>query len=389
VAKLTALKVEKLTAPGRYPDGDGLFLQVGKTGSKSWLLRYQLNYRERYMGLGSAKNFSLKEARERARKARQQLDDGVDPIEARLAQRDLAGKQARERITFKQAAEQFLAVHEEGWRNAKHRHQWRSSLKAYALPMLGERPITAIDQALINDAVSSLWARAPETARRTRDRIERVVQWVKDGKPQPTTNGNGKKHHAALAWPDLPEFMSELRQRHNGSAARALEFAILTAARTGEVLGATWDELDLDEKVWTIPASRMKSGREHRVPLSAPAVDLLRALPREDGNDFIFIGGREGKGINDNALLDLLVTMRRGVTVHGFRSTFKDWAAEATSTPNMVSEVALAHAIGDKVEAAYRRGDLFVKRAKLMNEWAAFCASRPAEVLPLRAAKAI
>jgi integrase len=306
---LTALRVTKIEAQGRYPDGDGLYLQVGGNGNKSWLLRYQIGGRERFMGLGSVKNFSLKEARERARKARQLLDDGVDPIEARLASRDLDAKAARERLTFKEATEKFLAVHEAGWRNAKHRAQWRSSLKAHAFPILGERPISAIDQALINDAVSSIWSTTPETARRVRDRIERICQWTRDGMPLPTTNGNGKKHHPALAWQDIPTFVADLRQR-DGISARAIEFLTLTAARTGEVIGATWGEIDLDEKVWNIPAERMKSHRPHRVPLSAPVIDILKALPREKDNPYAFIGGRAGKGLSNMGMLELLRGMR-------------------------------------------------------------------------------
>jgi integrase len=384
---LTALKVEKLKNPGRYPDGDGLYLQVGPTGAKSWLLRYQLDGKERFMGLGSARNFTLKEARERARRSRQLLDDGIDPIEARLASRDLDAKTARERLTFKQAAEQFLAVHEAGWRNDKHRAQWRSSLKTYAFPILGERPVSAIDQALINAAVSSIWATTPETARRTRDRIERICQWVRDGMPLPTRNGKVKRSHPALPWQEMPDFMVELRQRRSVSA-RALQFTILTAARTGEVIGATWDEIDLGAKTWTIPGKRMKANRPHRVPLSAEALELLQALPREDGNPYVFIGGRAGQGLSNMAMLELLKGMNgSGLTVHGFRSAFKDWAAEATHTPNMVSEAALAHIVADKTEAAYRRGDLFVKRAKLMSDWAQFCTSNAeaGKVLGVRA----
>jgi integrase len=384
---LTALKVEKLRHQGRYPDGDGLYLQIGPTGSKAWMFRYQLDGRERFMGLGSVKAFSLKEARERARRSRQLLADGLDPIEHRLASRDLDAKVARERITFKEATEQFLAVHEAGWRNAKHRAQWRSTLKAHAFPILGERPITAIDQALINSAVSSIWTLTPETARRVRDRIERICQWVRAGMPLPTRNGKAKRSHAALPWQDIPSFMAELSQRHSVSA-RALEFTILTAARTGEVIGATWSEIDLGKKVWNIPAERMKSQRPHRVPLSAPVIELLKALPTEKGNPFVFIGGREGQPLSNMAMLELLKGMKDGLTVHGFRSCFKDWAAEATSTPNMVSEAALAHVVADKTEAAYRRGDLFAKRRVLMADWAAYVTTPLVEtgkVLPMSA----
>jgi integrase len=311
------------------------------------------------------------------------LADGIDPIEARLASRDLLAKEARERLTFKDAAEQFLSVHEAGWRNDKHRKQWRNSLKVHAFPILGERPVAAIDQALINGAVSSIWATTPETARRVRDRIERICQWVKDGMPLPTRNGKVKRSHPALSWQEMPAFMVELRQRGSVSA-RALEFTILTAARTGETIGARWSEMDLDQKIWTVPAARMKSHRPHRVPLSAAVIEILKTLPTEKGNPFVFIGGREGQPLSNMAMLQLLRGVKGdGLTVHGFRSAFKDWAAEATSAPNMVSEAALAHVVGDKTEAAYRRGDLFAKRAKLMAEWARYCHSTPAEQVDL------
>jgi integrase len=380
--RLTALRVKTLKAKGRYPDGDGLFLQIGPTGAKSWLLRYQLNHRERYMGLGPVKNFTLKEARERARKARQLLSDGIDPIEHRMSQRDFSTKEARERLTFKEAAEQFLEVHEPTWRNAKHRAQWRSSLKAHAFPTLAHLPVSAIDQGFVNAAVAGIWTTTPETARRAKGRIERIVTWVTDGQPLPTRNGKPKRGHAALPWRELPTFIVDLRKRESISA-RALEYTILTAARTGETIGAKWDEIDLEARVWTIPADRMKSYRPHRVPLSSAAVELLASLPTEEGNDRIFIGGKKGHGLSNMAMLEMLKDLAPGTTVHGFRSTFKDWASEATPTPNMVSEAALAHIVADKVEAAYRRGDLFTKRVKLMTEWAAYCGSEPAEIIPL------
>jgi integrase len=383
--ELTAKRVGRLNQPGRYhdPEHRGLYLQVGPTGTKSWLLRYEHGGRERWMGLGSIKDFSLKEARERARAKRQLLADGVDPIDAKIAAKDLAVKEARERLTFKQATEKFLNVHANRWKNAKHRAQWKSTLKEYAFPKLGDRAVANIDAAMINDAVASIWTKTPETARRVRGRIERIVQWIKDGEPLPGSNGNGKKrNHPALPWQEIPRFMAELRQRE-GTSARALEFSILTAARTGETIGATWDEIDLDAKTWTIPVERMKGGREHRVPLSARVVEILSNLHREDGNPFVFIGARAGVGLSNMAMLELLRGMRSGLTVHGFRSTFKDWCSEATATPNMVSEKALAHAVADKTEGAYRRGDLLEKRRPLMTKWAQYCASTPAEVSDL------
>ena len=388
--KLTALRVEKEKEPGRYGDGGGLYLQVqarAKGGvSKQWLFRYQLNGRERFMGLGSYPTFNLKEARERARTARQMVQDGIDPIEAKLVKRDVETKEARERISFREAVKKFLSVHASKWKSAKHRRQWEQSVDRYAIPKLGERAVTAIDQAMINDAVAPLWARAPETGRRTRDRIERVIQWIKDGEPMPTQSAP-KVGLAALPWQEVPTFMAELRERQ-GVAPRALEFCILTATRTGEVRGATWDEINLDERTWTIPASRMKAEREHRVPLSDRAVEILRALPCEDGNDHLFIGAEAGRGIGERALLTTLQRCRKDVTTHGFRSSFSSWAREATHTPRDVVEMALAHAIKDKTEAAYFRGDLYAKRTKLMADWATYCTSRPAEICELPTAKA-
>jgi integrase len=376
---LSPLKVKQAKKPGRYPDGDGLYLQVGPNASKSWLLRFQLDGRERFMGLGKYPLFSLAEARDRASDHRKLLADGIDPIEARRADADAKAKAARENVPFRQSSQDWLALHLPTFRNLKHQAQWRSTLAQYALPKLGDRSVGTIDQAMINECVADIWHRTPETARRVKERIERIVQWEKDGRPLPGRNGNGKKHHAALPWQELPAFMAELRQRESMSA-RALEFTILTAARTGETIGATWDEIDLDKATWTIPAERMKANRPHRVPLSLQAVRLLKALPRERGNDCVFIGGKAGQGLSNMAMLELLKDLASGYTVHGFRATFKTWCDESQHVENAVVEAALAHVSGDKVEAAYRRGDMITKRAKLMGAWADYCDSRPADV---------
>jgi integrase len=235
---------------------------------------------------------------------------------------------------------------------------------------------------MINEAVRTIWTKTPETARRVRGRIERIVQWVRDGKPLPGAGKNGKRNHPALPWQELPQFMSELRQRQ-GVSACALEFTILTAARTGETIGATWDEIDLDAKIWTIPAERMKAARAHRVPLSAPVLALLKGLHREDGNLYVFIGARGGVGLSNMAMLEQVRGMRPGLTTHGFRAAFKTWCDETQHVENAVVEAALAHITGDKVEAAYRRGDMLTKRAKLMTAWARYCASTPAEIAHL------
>lgn len=387
---LTARKLAQLTQPGRYKDVEkGLYLQVVSATNRSWLLRYELDHRERWMGLGPVDLVGLADARQRARAARLQLLDGIDPIEARLARRDQQRKEESERITFKQAAEEFLALHEDGWRNAKHRAQWRTTLVQYAYPKLGLRPVQAIDAAVVNDALSSIWTTIPETASRVRLRIEKVVGWVRAGKPLPANGGARRrvKNMAALPYGEIPQFLVELRQR-DGVAARALEFLVLTAARTGEVVDARWTEINLEQKVWTIPAERMKSGKEHRVPLSAAAVDILKALPHEKANRFVFIGGKKGAAMSNMAMWKLLQTMRPdGATIHGFRSSFKDWASETTSHPGHVSEMALAHVV-QGVEAHYRRGDLFQKRVRLMSDWARYCSTASkasGNVVPLRA----
>mgnify|MGYP002631385534 CR=1 FL=1 len=382
VNKLSARTVATKDVPGLYSDGGNLYLQVadidGKGITKSWVFRFMLDGRARKMGLGSLETYSLAEARERARQARQQAADGIDPIETRLAARDTARKDAAERISFKEAAEKYLAAHEAGWRNAKHRQQWRNTLAAYAYPTLATRPVKAIDAPLINGAVANIWTKTPETARRVRQRIETVCQWVKDGMTLPSGKAKLTKHHAAMPWQDMPAFMTHLRDRESISA-RALEFTILTAARTGETIGAKWAEIDHDAKTWTVPASRMKANRQHTVPLSDRAAAILRDLPRELGSAFVFPGAKAKRPLSNMAMLECLRDLREGLTVHGFRSAFKDWASEATHTPNIVSEMALAHTVSDKVEAAYRRGELIEKRRILMKDWADWCARPPVE----------
>jgi integrase len=278
--RLTALKVKRLKEPGLYSDGGNLWLQVSPWGTKSWVLRYMLGGRARKMGLGSLNDFTLLEARERARLLRQKLADGIDPIEDRLKRRDEMRREEAGRITFKDAANKFLSVHEQQWRNEKHRKQWRSTLQTYAFPTLGERPVEAIDAALINRAVAGIWKDTPETASRVKQRIERVCQWVRDGMPLPQRGAAKRvKHHSAMSYEDLPAFMVRLRER-NSISALALEFCILTAARTNEVINAKWSEIDLKKAVWVIPAERMKANKEHVVPLSDRAVEILRQLPR-------------------------------------------------------------------------------------------------------------
>jgi integrase len=402
VEKLNALAVRRAKEPGLYGDGKGLYLRVGEGSAKSWALRYMLDGRAREMGIGSYHDLSLAEARERARGYRKLVKDGIDPIDQRrddrLAKR---AERAKGGMTFRQAAEAYVAAHEAGWKNPKHAAQWPSTLAAYVYPLIGSLPVQAIDTGLVMRVLEPIWAKKPETAGRVRGRIESVLDWA-------TSRGHREgdnparwrshldnllpqkskirkvEHHPALPFGQIGAFMAELR-RQPGVAARALEFTILTAVRTGGVIGARWDEIDLAGRVWVIPPKRMKAGKEHRVPLSAEMLAILDALPRE--GDFVFPGGKAGRPLSNMSMAMVLRRMARGdLTVHGFRSSFRDWAAERTNFPRDVAEMALAHTIGDKVEAAYRRGDLFQKRRQLMEAWAKFCAApAPAgEVVPLR-----
>jgi integrase len=399
---LTVKRIARLSAPGRYSDGHNLYLQINPNGVKSWLLRYDRGGRERWMGLGPLHTVNLYEARERARKARLSLLDGIDPLDARASERATAKLAAAKALTFEDAARAYFKHHEAGWKNAKHRAQFLSTLTTYAFPKIGKLSVAAIDTGLVLKCIEPIWEEKTETASRVRGRIESVLDWAtvrdyRSGENPARWKGHlsevllpreriqKTEHHAALPFAELPEFTATLRGR-DGIAARALEFTILTAARTGEVIGARWDEINLTEKTWTVPANRIKGGREHRVPLSARALELLEALPTEKANPFVFIGPRRG-GLSNMAMAQLLKRMgRQDITVHGFRSTFRDWAAERTNYPIHIVEMALAHTVGSKVEAAYRRGDLFDKRRHLMEAWAAY-ATQPApagEVVSIR-----
>ena len=408
--RLTALKVEHAKTPGMYADGGGLYLQVTE-GGKSWIYRYTLDKRTREMGLGPLALYGLAEARAKALDARRLRHEGIDPIDARRTIRAKARLDAAKAVTFMECADSYIKAHRAGWRNSKHAAQWETTLKTYAGPVIGALPVQAIDTALVMKVVEPLWTTKPETASRLRGRIERVLDWAKvrgfrvGENPArwrghldhllPTRSRVRKvEHHAALPYAELPSFLLALRERQ-GVAARALEFAILTAARTGEVIGARWSELDLRDKTWNVPGERMKSGKPHRVPLSAHALAILQEMQAlrspGDADAYVFPGGKLGRPLNNMTMTELLERMgRRGdITVHGFRSTFRDWAAECTSYPNHVVEQALAHVIGSRVEAAYRRGDLFDKRRRLMQQWATFCTTAPAQetasnVAPLR-----
>ena len=387
---LTTKRIAKTIAPGRYLDSHGLYLQITSSGVKSWLFRYELHGRERWMGLGPLHTISLQDARNGALKARQQLLEGIDPLETRRTERTAAALAAAKTKTFRECALAYFDLHERKWRNSKHRKQFVSSLDTYAFPIIGKRAVSEIDTPLVLQVLQPIWQGLTETASRVRGRIENVLDWAtvqgyrKGDNPArwrghlsnalPARSRIAKpQHHAALPYRGIPAFMGELRTRL-GIAPRALEFTILTAARTGEVIGAKWSEIDLAGRTWTVPSSRMKAGREHRVPLSDRAIAILDGLPRE--GEYVFPGTTKGSSISNMSMDAVLRRMgyKDGrATVHGFRSTFRDWAAESTGYPNHVVEMALAHVVQSKTEAAYRRGDLFMKRCKLMSDWARYC----------------
>lgn len=395
--RLTALRVEKIREPGRYADGRGLLLQVtrGPTGniSKSWLFRFERDGKERRMGLGSLTDVSLAQAREAADECRKLHRTGIDPIEHRKGVRVQAALDTAKTMTFDQCRDGYIAAHCAGWRNVKHASQWTNTLATYVTPVFGKLPVQTIDVALVMKVIEPIWSAKPETASRVRGRIEVILDWARvrgyrmgenparwrghlDHLLPPRSKVRKVKHHAALPYADLPAFMNALRDRE-AVAARALEFLILTASRTGEVLGATHDEIDFGAKAWTVPAARMKGGREHRVPLSDAAVALVKRMRAVRQNDFIFAGDRRDM-LSNMAMLMLLDRMGRGdITAHGFRATFKTWASERAHFPREVVEAALAHVSGNKVEAAYQRGDLFDKRRRLMTAWTEFCSKAP------------
>jgi len=382
--------------------GRGLYLQVtpGKFGpNKSWIFRYEVDGRDRYMGLGSTLDVSLFEAREKASQARKLRREGLDPLEEKRAGRAAQEQERARAITFAQAAERCVAAHRAGWRSQMHGVQWLKSLTDHAMPLIGALPVARIDTPLVLKVLQPIWQTKTESASRVRGRIEAVLDWAKvsglrEGENPARWKGHLDhllpkpsrvtpiEHHAALPYTEIGAFLVELRERATVPAA-ALEFAILTAARTGEVLGAQWGEID--GGVWTIPGDRTKTHREHRVPLAPAALAVLDRQERRDG--FVF-SREDGTRLNKNAMLETLWAMgRRDLTVHGFRSTFRDWAGEHTNFPRELAEAALAHVVGDKAEQAYRRGDALERRRKLMTAWAAYCA-KPAtsgEVMLIRA----
>jgi integrase len=391
--------VKQAKTPGYLSDGNGLVLQITPSGTKSWLYRYRApaTGRIREMGLGSEAAVSLAAARQKVDEAQRQRCAGLDPIDVKRQREAQAKIDAAKGRTFKWCAEQFIEAKNPGWRNDKHAKQWGATLEAYAYPVFGRIPVAEIDTPLVLQVLQPLWATKHETATRLRQRIERVLAWATTGgyragenparwrghldnslastkdirKTQPI------KHHSALPANDVPTLMHELAEREGGSAL-ALRFLALTATRTGEVIGARWPEIDMDAKVWTIPGSRMKGGKEHRVPLSVPAMGVLREAEKQKTNDVIFSGPVSGRSLSNMAFAALLKRMKRTDFVpHGLRSTFRTWAAERTNYAREVCEAALAHAVGNATERSYQRGDMFERRRRLMNDWAKFATRAP------------
>ncbi|MGS1015501.1 tyrosine-type recombinase/integrase [Allosphingosinicella humi] len=388
--KLSATQAAKITKPGRHSDGGGLYLFIDQHGRRRWIFMYVRDGRRTELGLGGGRDLSLANARAEAAKLREILAMGGDPKAERAKD---------ERIpTFGECADAYVEAMKPSWRNAKHAAQWTMTLTKYAKPMRG-KSVNAISTQDVLDVLQGLWRRTPETAERLRGRIENVLDAAKakghrSGENPARWRGHldqllpkrqrlSRGHHAALPYDAMPDFMADLRGR-SAVAARALEFTILTAARSGEVLGAQWDEIDTEKKVWTIPAERMKAGREHRVPLPPRAMEIVAAMAKLGTEGYLFPGPKPKKPLSSMAMAMLLRRMKAEITVHGFRSTFRDWASETTGFPHEVCEMALAHTIGNKAEAAYRRGDLFDKRRKLMEAWAGYCAKKTgAQVVPL------
>jgi integrase len=389
INRLTARAVSAIIKPGLLADGGGLLLQVTKSGAKSWIYRFTLNKKTRDMGLGPLQSVPLSDARDIAANARKLVASGIDPIDDRKARQASAATATRHGTSFRACAEEYIRLNSDGWKNAKHRQQWANTLNTYAYPMIGDLHVGTITKQHVLEIIEPMWLEKAETASRVRTRIETVLDMAISADLRESENparlavlkfllpNRGQRpkvqHHNALPYEQISDFMFDLRGQ-NGLSAPALALIILTATRTSEALNAKWDEIDLDECVWSIPAARMKAGRDYRVPLTAPAITLLKDLGRIDGNDHIFPGMKAKRPLSNMACLTLLKRMGRGdLTVHGFRSTFRDWAAEQTAFPRDVAEMALAHTVKDKVEAAYRRGDLFEKRRELMDAWAEYC----------------
>ncbi|MEJ0063319.1 MAG: integrase arm-type DNA-binding domain-containing protein [Alphaproteobacteria bacterium] len=399
--KLTAMQVRSLNTKGFYADGGNLYLQVSGTGAKSWIFRFMMYGKAHMMGLGATHVVSLAEARHRAAEYRRSISDGIDPLAVRKERKEKAKLEASRAITFKDCAVAYIKAHEASWKNEKHAYQWTSTLEGYAYPVIGKMPVHEVNVEHVLAILKPIWKEKTETASRLRGRIESVLNWaytmeyrrgenpaVWKGRLENLLSKPSKtkkiKHHDALHYDKVHVFMADLAAREE-MAARALEMVIYTASRTGEVIGATWPEFDLDKGLWIIPGSRMKAGREHRVPLSGPAIAILRKL--REGNpagktlNWVFLSGRRNKPLSNMAMLALLKRMERtDITVHGFRSTFRDWAAEQTNYPSEIGEAALAHISKDKTLTSYLRSDFFEKRRQMMSDWASWCLKNKGEI---------
>ena len=386
--KLTARTVETKKTPGYYSDGGNLYLRVSQNITKTWAFYYKKDGKRTEMGLGSTSDLTLVQARDKADTLRKQLKSGIAPLIERQRQDSENKAQRAKFMTFQQCADAYINAHKAGWKNPKHIQQWQNTLSQYAFPVFGDLDVKSIDTGLITKCLEPIWLTKNETAGRVRGRIESILDWAtvheyREGVNPARWRGHLDKllakpskiqkteHHKALPYTEINGFIDLLRLQE-GVAAKCLEFTILTAARTGETIGATWDEIDLGAKTWTIPAVRMKAEREHRVPLSNHALTILNDMAAIRLNDYVFPSNK--KGLSNMAMLAVLKRMDQAdITVHGFRSSFRDWAAESTAYPGEVVEMALAHAIKNQTEAAYRRGDLMEKRGRLMEEWARYC----------------
>lgn len=400
IKKLTAVTVSKIKKTGWYSDGLGLYLQVSKTGTKSWVYRYKMSGRERRHGLGGYPTETLEDARESARSCRKLQKRGIDPIDYRRQQVLARRLENAKSITFKECALSFIDSHKAAWKNPKHEMYWRNTLSTYAYPIIGALPVQNVDTPLIIKVIEPIWYTKTETASRVRQRIEKILDWAKvrdyragenparwrghlDSLLPHRTKVKKVQHFAAMPYKELPVYFQELR-KVDTLAAKALAFTILTATRATEARECRWEEIDLEARIWTIPPERMKAGRQQRIPLSDEALNILEEVMDRD-EVLLFRGLKKDKTISEAAIRKVLRTSHAGLTVHGFRSSFRDWCAEVTAYPREVAEAALAHTLTNATEAAYQRGDMFVKREKLMEAWSAYCLSpeKSADILPI------
>ncbi len=400
---LTAITVKKLVEPGSYADGEGLYLQISQTGSKAWFYRYEKAGKGRKHGLGSFQTVSLKEARVKADICRILRDKGIDPINYKK-QQDLANELEKVKgVTFRNCALAYMESHSAGWKNRKHEQQWRNTLETYAFPFIGKLAVQDVDTGQVLKVLEPIWFNKTETASRVRQRIENILDWAKVRKYRTGENSalwrghldkilpkrskvQKVKHFSAMPYANVPKYYRNLRKLES-IAAKSLAFIILTATRSSEARGTTWKEIDLKKGVWEIPAERMKADRQHRVPLSKEAIAILKAVKsfeRKDG--LVFPGLKQNKPISEAACMKLLKADHSTLTIHGFRSSFRDWCAEMSNYPREVAESALAHTLKDKTEAAYQRGDIFEKRRKLMDAWTNYClkGENSAKVVPIK-----